>query len=233
MTFGENRMFHGLSRILQILQNEFMKQIFKTLLTLLTTVLVFPSFVLYRLQSLILPQNQAFASWSQFYALLPGVSGEFLRAAFFKLSVEGWGQNCRLGFGTVVSRPSLRMGDGASTGAYCSLGMVEIGANSMLGSGIRVPSGAAQHGSERLDIPMKAQAGKYQRITIGADCWIGDGCVILADIGDGCIIGAGSVVTKPMENFAVAVGNPARVIRFRDGRETPIVANVPPQSDEL
>jgi acetyltransferase-like isoleucine patch superfamily enzyme len=39
--------------------------------------------------------------------------------------------------------------------------------------------------------------------------------VILADIGKHCVIGAGSVVTKPIPDYAIAVGVPARVIRSR------------------
>jgi acetyltransferase-like isoleucine patch superfamily enzyme len=52
---------------------------------------------------------------------------------------------------------------------------------------------------------------------IGSDCWIGDNSVLLAGIhiGDGAVIGAGSVVTKDVPPFAIAVGNPAVVIRFR------------------
>ncbi|MBC7498177.1 antibiotic acetyltransferase [Candidatus Gracilibacteria bacterium] len=34
-------------------------------------------------------------------------------------------------------------------------------------------------------------------------------------IGDGAIIGAGSIVTKDVEPYAIAVGVPARVIRYR------------------
>ncbi|KAK9453367.1 putative maltose O-acetyltransferase [Dipodascopsis uninucleata] len=52
-------------------------------------------------------------------------------------------------------------------------------------------------------------------ITIGDDCWIGGDCTILpgVNIGKGCTIGAGSVVTKSIPDYSVAVGNPARVIK--------------------
>jgi len=54
-------------------------------------------------------------------------------------------------------------------------------------------------------------------VTLGHNCWIGDNVTILrkADIGIGAVIGAGSVVTKPIPDFAIAVGNPARVLRYR------------------
>lgn len=55
-------------------------------------------------------------------------------------------------------------------------------------------------------------------ITIGNDVWIGANSVVLpgVTIGDGAVIGAGSVVTKDIPNDAIAVGNPARVIKYRE-----------------
>jgi serine acetyltransferase len=52
-------------------------------------------------------------------------------------------------------------------------------------------------------------------VRIGAGSWIGAGAIILADVGRGCVVGAGAVVTRPLPDFAVAVGVPARVLRFR------------------
>ena len=55
-------------------------------------------------------------------------------------------------------------------------------------------------------------------VVIGCDVWIGANCIILpgTTIGDGAVIGAGSVVTKPVEPFCVVAGVPARLIRRRD-----------------
>lgn len=54
-------------------------------------------------------------------------------------------------------------------------------------------------------------------IIIGDGVWIGHNVIILPEvtIGNGAIIGAGSVVTKNIPPYAIAVGNPARVIRYR------------------
>ena len=65
-------------------------------------------------------------------------------------------------------------------------------------------------------MPIREQLGTYPRVTIGRDSWIGDRSVVLADVGHHCVIGAGSVVIKPVPDYAIAVGCPARVIRFRD-----------------
>lgn len=59
-----------------------------------------------------------------------------------------------------------------------------------------------------------------QPVFVGDDVWIGANSIILAGItiGKGAVIGAGSVVTKNVPPLAVAVGNPARVIRQRGSK---------------
>lgn len=54
-------------------------------------------------------------------------------------------------------------------------------------------------------------------VHIGNDVWIGMDAVILSGvtIGDGAVVGACSLVTKDIPPYAIAVGNPAQVIKFR------------------
>lgn len=65
------------------------------------------------------------------------------------------------------------------------------------------------------------EANHYQ-IIIGNDVWIGSDVKILGGvkIGSGAVIGANSVVAKDIPPYAVAVGNPARVIKYRFDEET-------------
>lgn len=61
------------------------------------------------------------------------------------------------------------------------------------------------------------------QLTIGNDVWIGHNAIVLsgvASIGDGAIIGAGSVVHQDVPPYAVVVGNPARIVRYRFTEET-------------
>ena len=55
-------------------------------------------------------------------------------------------------------------------------------------------------------------------ITIGDGAWLGHAAIVLSGvrIGAGAVIGAGSVVTRDIPDGGIAVGNPARVVRFRD-----------------
>jgi acetyltransferase-like isoleucine patch superfamily enzyme len=58
-------------------------------------------------------------------------------------------------------------------------------------------------------------------INIGHDVWIGANSIILSgvSIGTGAIIGAGTVVTKDIPPYAIAVGNPAKIIKYRFSSE--------------
>ena len=61
----------------------------------------------------------------------------------------------------------------------------------------------------------------FKRVTVGNDVWIGVRTMVMGGvtIGDGAVIGAGSIVTKDVPPYAVVVGVPAKVIRFRFPQE--------------
>lgn len=54
-------------------------------------------------------------------------------------------------------------------------------------------------------------------IVIGNDVWIGRDAKILSgvEIGDGAVIGAGAIVSRDIPPYAIAVGNPIRILRYR------------------
>lgn len=53
--------------------------------------------------------------------------------------------------------------------------------------------------------------------TIGNDVWIGQNVMIMSgiNIGNGAVIGAGSIVTKDIPDYAIAVGSPCKVVKYR------------------
>lgn len=93
------------------------------------------------------------------------------------------------------------------------IGPVTIGNQVMLAQNI-VVSGQ-NHGYEDVTTPPRLQKDILKQITISDNVWIGANSVITAGVtlGKHCIIGAGSVVTKSIPDYCVAVGNPARVIK--------------------
>lgn len=60
-----------------------------------------------------------------------------------------------------------------------------------------------------------------KHIQIGNDVWIGANTCILSGvkIGDGAIVGGGGVVTKDVPPYAIAVGNPTKIIKYRFSSE--------------
>lgn len=55
-------------------------------------------------------------------------------------------------------------------------------------------------------------------VTIADNVWMGMNVTVLpgVSIGEGCIIQAGSVVSKSIPDLAIAGGNPANIIKYRD-----------------
>lgn len=183
--------------------------------------LVLPAVLLYRLGALAGGPGRAFPGWSQLFALMPGLTGVYLRRAFYRMVLPRVGADAWLGFGTVFSHPTAEVGRGVYVGLFCCLGDVTLEDDVLLGSNVSVMNGTAQHGTGRLDVPIRDQPGAWPRVTIGRDSWVGDRAVVMADVGSHCVVGAGSTVTRPVPDFAIAVGSPARVVRFRDGAPAP------------
>lgn len=117
-----------------------------------------------------------------------------------------------------MSHPGITIGNRSHVGAFCDLALVHIGDKVLMGSGVHVV-GKDNHNYDRVDIPILDQGGKFSEIKIGSGSWIGNRCIVMADIGKECVVGAGAVVTNPLPDWSVAVGVPARVIRSRRATE--------------
>lgn len=118
---------------------------------------------------------------------------------------------CRL-----LGDPKIVVGDNFYLNSGCHLlGNITFGRDVMIGP--KSVIWGRDHGTE-LGSPMKTQGHIKQDIVIGDDVWIAANVTVLkgVNIGDGAVIGAGSVVTKDIPSYAVAVGNPARVVKFRN-----------------
>lgn len=73
----------------------------------------------------------------------------------------------------------------------------------------------ASHGYQDPDLPIGLQFGAHAPVSIGAGTWIGHGAIILpgSQIGRNVVVGAGTVVRGEVEDHAVVVGVPGRVVR--------------------
>jgi len=105
---------------------------------------------------------------------------------------------------------------------------IEIGKFCSLSDSVLIFSGGEHNIDWVTTYPLRyafkdPQAGKDGHPTskgpviIGNDVWIGYGVIIVSGvtIGDGAVIGSGSIVSKDIPPYAIAVGNPAKVIKNR------------------
>lgn len=157
----------------------------------------------------------AFQGYSQLFSLLPGLSGEFLRRAFYRRTVTRCASDVSIGFGTIFATREATLGSGVYIGAHGNIGHVDIGDDVLIGSNVTILSGSQQHHFERLDIPIRHQGGTNSRVSIGCDAWIGNGAIVMRDVGEQAIVAAGAVVTKPVPPRSIVGGNPARPIGTR------------------
>ena len=192
-----------------------MRQLLKTSLNGFCTLIVLPFFLVYRLQSCLLGTDKVFPGWSQGFSLVPGLTGIYLRQAFYRLVARHCGPSAWIGFGTIFSHSEISIGNTAYIGNFCSIGNVTIEDDVLIASHVSIMNGCHQHGTSRLDIPLREQPGRYEPVTIGRDSWIGEHATVAASVGKHCIIGANSLVLTPVPDYSIAVGSPAKVIRSR------------------
>jgi len=146
-------------------------------------------------------------------ATAPGILGDYLRIAYYKLTLERCSMDSRVSFGTFFAHPDVSLGQGVYIGAYCVLGRCQIGDRTQIASHVQVLSGRRQHRRDESGQISGSGEGEFETIDIGADCWIGASSIIMAPVGSSTTVGAGAVVVSPIESQSVAVGNPARVIK--------------------
>jgi virginiamycin A acetyltransferase len=156
--------------------------------------------------------SAAFQIGAHIMALVPGIAGDFLRTAYYFLTLRKCSLNSRVSFGSFFAQRETYVGQGVYIGAYSIIGACEIGERTQIASHVQVLSGKQQHGRTADGKLLGAQPEGLQAILIGSDCWIGASAVVMADVGPGTTIGAAAVVTRPVPAGVVAVGNPARLL---------------------
>jgi len=146
-------------------------------------------------------------------SLTPGILGDYARSAFYWMTLRDFSIDARISFGTFFAHREASVGSRVYVGSYCVLGRTRIGARTQIASHVQILSGKHQHSRDEAGQIQGSEQGEFVEVSVGAHCWIGAGAIVMADVGDGSTVGAGAVVTQPIPAGAVAVGNPARVIR--------------------
>lgn len=140
-----------------------------------------------------------------------------------------FGRYCEVGAGTRVAETGF--GDYSYVAGGSDIIYAEIGRFCSIAAAVRINPG--NHPLDRVALNhftyRSAAYGlgdddaaffdwrRSHKVTLGHDVWIGHGAVILPGVtlGTGCAIGAGAVATKDVPPFAIVVGVPGRVLRYR------------------
>lgn len=149
--------------------------------------------------------------------------------------------DCTIGkwceIGAYIRMYNTTFGDYSYADRGCTFQNVEIGKFSNIAESVRI--GATDHPIERPTLhhftyrrvsyrfdskdDIEFFEKRASRVTrVGHDTWIGHGALIKPGltIGNGAVIGQGAVVTKDVPPYAVVVGVPAKVIRYRFDQKT-------------
>ena len=117
----------------------------------------------------------------------------------------------------------INLADHCAVNSFAKLfghGGIDVGANTQLGPGVLITTTTHDF--------RKSMRTEFRQVKIGQWAWVGANAVILPGItiGQYAVIGAGSIVTKDIPDYAIAVGNPARII----GENEEAKANAPAPS---
>lgn len=141
---------------------------------------------------------------------------------FRRVRLQAEGRGCRYKYfsSNFISGQSLTLGDFVHIGPGAMIdaaGGVEIGVGSILAPEVWIYSRTHHFGETATALPFD-NVMLAERVTLGRYVWIAARAIILpgVTIGDGAVVGAGAVVSRDVPPCAVVVGNPARIVRYRD-----------------
>lgn len=141
-----------------------------------------------------------------------------IRVALFAMSLKSFGERNNISFPVCFEgKKFIEIGDYVSVNAFVHIwghGGVKIGNRVMIATHTAISSLTHDHTYEIMRFaPVIAKP-----VIIEDDVWIGSNAVINPGVtlGKGSVVGAGSVVTKDVPPYAIVVGIPARILKYRD-----------------
>lgn len=113
--------------------------------------------------------------------------------------------------------PALFIGDRVSVGKYTCIGCsnsIIIGNDVLIAPFVHITDRSHKYEDIHVSVIRQGDCSKGP-VVIGDECWLGFGVQIMpgVNIGKHCVIAAGSVVTRDIPDYSVAVGNPAKVVK--------------------
>jgi len=183
--------------------------------TLAIRIAILPMVLVYRLE-----RGERKRVWfqlcSDFVSVWPFQVGAIARNEWYRATLAAMGTNLRTKFGVAFVDPEARVGDNVHLSRFTNVCRVTLEDDVIVGHFCSLLSGRYHHPTDLSDTPTRLRYLPLESITIGARTYIGCNAVVMADVGKEAIIGAGTVVVKPVPDYAVVVGNPARIVRYRN-----------------
>ena len=166
-----------------------------------------------------------------FYLKLKGMKIEFSSSMPVTTIIENYdkfeiGKHCNFDKRTILrvfgKESKIKIGDnfcGLNDLKILSCGLVEIGNDVSCAGNVFITS--ENHGLDPQTKSFNDNELESSKVIIEDGVWIGEKAIILpgVKIGKKSVIGAGSVVTKDIDSYSIAVGNPARIMKKWDFEE--------------
>ena len=133
------------------------------------------------------------------------------------------GKNCIIGYRTYITtgfEGYVAIGDNVHVNGpdthILGNGGVVIGENVLIAARVSIVS--ANYVIKGRAILVKDSVTTTKGVVIEEEVWLGTGVIVLdgVKIHKGAVVGAGAVVTKDIPEYAVAIGVPAKVVKFRE-----------------
>lgn len=165
-------------------------------------------------------------AWKVHYGFSYGIGEKIrkkLKIVFWRNYLHKIGENVTIHPSVLIRNPeSISIGDNTNINHGCELhgrGGLIIGSNTLLAYNIMIFTDTRVFRTEALLKSVRERLSKP--VVIGDDVWIGANVLIMGDvqISDHSVIAAGSVVSKDVPPWAIAAGNPARVIGYRNSNK--------------
>ena len=192
---------------------EFTRQVLKALGIALGMVVAALPVMMVWIESSLSDRGELFLFWGQCFSLVPGLPGKYVRKCYYRLTLRSFSLSADIGFLSFFTHREAEVGQRVYVGSGASIGIATLGDGALIGTRVSIISGGQQHqmGSDgRLTACLPES---LQRVSIGAETWIGEAAVIMADVGSHCIVAAGSLVSSPVRAGCLVGGNPARFVR--------------------
>lgn len=189
-----------------------LKKLIVWLLCLMTLPFSLPSLLAYRWFG----SERPFHFSARLLSLVPGHIGRYIRTSFYVVTLPRCAYDLAMDFCSWFAHPTAEVGRGVVIASFSIIGTATIADNVLVASKVSILSGKSQHPHPRQGNDGGDHQLRLERVHIGGGSWLGEGCIVMADVGDCCAVSPGSVVTRACPAYSTAIGNPARFLKLSE-----------------